>query len=279
MKRPAATSWPNTLTRSFVTVHGSRVAVYAAPDNGKPTALLVHGFSGTYGGMTFLSEELRDDFRVVLIDLPCHGASDAVACRTRDELAAYMRAAAGTVSRWFGPIHWLIGHSMGTGVAAMMQPALPGARVALICPVPTPSGAYAASMHLMQRSRAMRWLQGTQLLAIPRGMAILRHWRGGGFGRMCVNSWRYGGVSRQQLVERAGLPSLILTPEQFRGAAIDLVIAGRSDTTAKERTSAALQAAFPSASVQLLPGGHLLPIESPSAVAAIIRQHSAILNT
>lgn len=275
-----ATNHSISLSQEPIVVRDARVAVYVTPENGRPLALLVHGFSGTYGGMTYLAKELRDIFRVVLIDLPCHGATDCVAFRDDNDVAGYMCAVANAVSERYGTVSWLVGHSIGAGIASMMQSALPSAKLAFICPVPTPSRAYNASVRLMRQSSVMRWLQGTQLLAIPRGLALLKCWRGGGLGRMCNNALRYGAVSWRQMSERAALPSLVLTPSQFRGASVDLVIAGRSDTTAKERTAAELQAAFPSAVVHVLPGGHLLPIESPSAVAAALRRYNDdILNT
>ncbi|MDO4781480.1 MAG: alpha/beta hydrolase [Candidatus Saccharibacteria bacterium] len=268
------------LSREFLMVRGSRVAVYVAPEDGRPVALLVHGFSGSYGGMTYLAEELRDVFRVVLIDMPSHGATDYMTFRDGDDIVAYMRAVAGAVSERYGTVSWLVGHSMGAGIVSMMQPALPGARLAFICPVPTPSRVYDASIRLMQRSVMMRWLQGVQLLAVPRGMALLKCWRGGGFRRMCDNAVRYGAASWRQMNERANMPSLVIANRQFRGVAVDLVIAGRSDATAKERTAAELEAAFPSATIHMLPGGHLLPIESPAAVAAVfLRYNDDILNT
>ncbi|MNY74968.1 hypothetical protein D3C86_2141260 [compost metagenome] len=50
-----------------------------------------------------------------------------------------------------------------------------------------------------------------------------------------------------------------------------LVVCGLDDTTASQRDSLELENVFGNSPLHFLKGGHLLPIESPERVAALIK--------
>lgn len=67
-------AWLREFEFETVTVAGIVTAIYAAPAvDLKPTVLFVHGINGDYHGMVPVAYELREDCRVVFVDLPGHG--------------------------------------------------------------------------------------------------------------------------------------------------------------------------------------------------------------
>ncbi|HML28880.1 MAG TPA: alpha/beta fold hydrolase [Hyphomicrobium sp.] len=81
------------------------------PDQNVPrgTILVVHGWTGEASFMTAIAEPIRRaGFRVVLLDLPAHGLSDA----SSTNLIECARATA-AVATHFGPIEAIVAHSFG----------------------------------------------------------------------------------------------------------------------------------------------------------------------
>lgn len=100
---------------SYQTVNGLR---YAVEEAGKGEALLLlHGFTGSLATWHGLWPRLAARFRVIAVDLPGHGDSDAPADPARYTMA---RVAADLVTllerRAARPAHWL-GYSMGGRLA------------------------------------------------------------------------------------------------------------------------------------------------------------------
>ena len=97
------------------TPHGCVVAHdFRSPaGHGAPTVLVLHGWRSRSEHMRAIVEALRgEDFRVVALDLPGHGASPGRRLNMAIAVAA-VRAAAD----WFGPFAAIVGHSFGGAVA------------------------------------------------------------------------------------------------------------------------------------------------------------------
>jgi pimeloyl-ACP methyl ester carboxylesterase len=94
-------------------VHGRRVHGYAAGHG--PTVLLVHGWGDHAARMgAFIAPLVSRGFRVVAIDLPGHGRHGVAATDLPTQAAAVA-----AVGRRLGPIHAVVGHSLG-GTVAML---------------------------------------------------------------------------------------------------------------------------------------------------------------
>jgi pimeloyl-ACP methyl ester carboxylesterase len=101
-----------------------------------PTVLLVHGWEGRGSQLsTFVPSLLRHGLRVVTFDAPGHGDSPL----QRASVIEHARAVA-AVAKTIGPIHAVIGHSVG-GAAALFATRLGFAakRFALVSPPATPA--------------------------------------------------------------------------------------------------------------------------------------------
>jgi pimeloyl-ACP methyl ester carboxylesterase len=96
-----------------LTVDGRRVHGYVAGHG--PTVLMVHGWGDHAARMgAFIAPLVARGFRVVAIDLPGHGRNGIAATDLPTQAAALV-----AVGRRLGPIHAVIGHSLG-GTVAML---------------------------------------------------------------------------------------------------------------------------------------------------------------
>lgn len=96
-----------------------------------PTVVLVHGWGSRASRLSGLANALAESgFRVVAYDAPAHGESTGRFA----SLPEFARAL-GDVAEAIGPIHGLVGHSLGGAAVAMaMRHGLGARRVVLIAP-------------------------------------------------------------------------------------------------------------------------------------------------
>ncbi len=100
-----------------------------------PTVLLVHGWSGHAGQLgSFIRPLVEAGFRVVAFDLPAHGHSSG-----RRTTVLKMAEALQALALAIGPLHSLVGHSLGgTAAALALFDNLPASRVVLLAPPAAP---------------------------------------------------------------------------------------------------------------------------------------------
>jgi pimeloyl-ACP methyl ester carboxylesterase len=113
-----------------LTVDGRQIHGYVAGHG--PTVLLVHGWGDHAARMgAFIAPLVARGFRVVAIDLPGHGRHGTAATDLPTQAAAVL-----AVGRQLGPIHAVIGHSLGGTVSmlAVRDGLEPGALVLLAPP-------------------------------------------------------------------------------------------------------------------------------------------------
>jgi pimeloyl-ACP methyl ester carboxylesterase len=96
---------------------------------GEKTVVLVHGWGSRAGRLSVMAEELvAAGFRVVLYDAPAHGLSPG-RFASLPEFARALRAVAEAV----GPVHGLVGHSLGgAAVSLALSEGLTAQRVVLV---------------------------------------------------------------------------------------------------------------------------------------------------
>ncbi|MBA3318400.1 MAG: alpha/beta fold hydrolase [Gemmatimonadales bacterium] len=115
--------------RFSVTSQGQQLAGWAWGTG--PTVVLVHGWGSRASRLSLLAAGLTSaGLRVVAYDAPAHGESTGRLA----SLPEFARAL-GDVAEAIGPIHGLVGHSLGGAAVAMaMRLGLPARRVVLIAP-------------------------------------------------------------------------------------------------------------------------------------------------
>jgi pimeloyl-ACP methyl ester carboxylesterase len=151
--RPAEEAFLNTGSRLSVQSEGQGLAVWAWGRG--PVVVLVHGWGSRAGRFSAIAAALTEArFRVVVFDAPAHGASMGSQA-SLPQFARAVRAVADAV----GPVHSLVGHSLGgAAVSLAMRQGLAARRVVLLAPpadVVLFSHAFAEHLRIPARARTM----------------------------------------------------------------------------------------------------------------------------
>jgi len=259
---------------------------------GRPV-VLIHGLSGQMGNFTYgLVSRLRDDFRVVAFDRPGSGYS------TRAPGApAGIRAQAAFLARAIRAMKLgdavIVGHSLGGAIALALALDHPdcAAALALISPATHPSPAIPPvfrGLALLASPLTRRFFAWT--LATPLGL-FARSWgtrqvfapepappdfatRGGGLLPLRPSNIE---ASAAELAA-ALLPEDIESMTQRYGSLrIPVgILFGRSDRVLDWRAQGeAMKRDLPSLDLEIVEGGHMLPVTQPEVCAAFIRRMAA----
>ncbi len=153
--RPLEEAFLATGTRHTLQSEKQDIAVWAWSDG--PVVVLAHGWGSRAGRFSALAQALvASGFRVVLFDAPAHGASMGRLA----SLPQFSRALR-VVGDAMGPIHGLVGHSLGgAAVSLAMRNGLQARRAVLLAPpadVVIFSRAFAKHLRIPRRAHdAMR---------------------------------------------------------------------------------------------------------------------------
>lgn len=257
---------------------------YLEAGSGRPL-VFVHGLGGQLGNFAYaLLDRLSDRFRVVLIDRPGSGHSPR-SWRASAGLPGQADRISGVI-RHLGlerPI--VVGHSLGGAVALALglgHPRLIGG-LALIAPLTQPQDTVPAPFRLLAIRSSLLRLAVAWTLATP--LAILRS--------RSVLATVFGPDAVPADFGTRGGGLLGLRPSSFYGASMDLNAAGADMPALAARYpdlavpvavlygtgdrvlcpsehGEGLKRAWPGTRLDLVPGGHMLPVTDPDRVAAWI---------
>lgn len=113
------------LQREFVNVDGVKTALYihktlhASPHT--KTLLFIHGAGGDFHGLVPLAYELRDEFNIIFVDLPSHGASELVHRLTVAKLCKWAEELLPALEKRGVDIDTVLAYSLGCVVASRVQ--------------------------------------------------------------------------------------------------------------------------------------------------------------
>ncbi len=127
LARPAEEAFLATGVRSTVHSDGQELAVWRWGEG--PAVILTHGWGGRAGRFSAMAAALTaQGFAVVVFDAPAHGASKG----QQASLPQFSRALT-DVAKSLGPIHALVGHSLGgAAVSLAMHRGLSAGRAVLL---------------------------------------------------------------------------------------------------------------------------------------------------
>lgn len=268
-------------------------AVLHVRDEGSGQAiLLVHGLAGQMAHYTYgIVERLARDYRVVVVDRPGSGYSTRGA-DTPADLSAQAAALAALIDVLQLGRPLVVGHSLGGAVAlalAVEHPDHVGA-LALVAPVAHPPDEVPAAF----KPLAIRWRPVRTLfawtLAVPgtiaRGAAVLGQvfgpepvpsdfaTRGGGLLSLRPGAFLAASADLQALP--ACMPALVARYGELHMPV--RVLYARGDRILGWRANGqALVDKVPGATLQLVEGGHMLPVTQPELTADFIRSAAAEL--
>ena len=268
----------------FIEVAGARIH-YLDKGSGPPIVIL-HGLGGQMGNFTYaLLERLTNDFRVILMDRPGSGYSR----RARGATGRLTEQAA-IVAEFIRSLGLerplLVGHSLGgaiaLGVALNHPKAVKG--LALIAPLThVPEHVPAPFRALDIKSDFLRWLVAWTVatpIGIRRGKAILGAIfspdpapadfpvRGGGLlglrPRSFFNTSSDMRAVNFDLAAMVGRYSSLRVPVRILYGTNDEVLSHQVHGEAMKATSSMV-------SLELVEGGHMLPIAAPDLTARFIK--------
>lgn len=269
----------------FVDVDGARI--HYVERGAGPTLLLIHGLGGQAGNFTYaLVDRLADEFRVVVLERPGSGHST----RARGA-AAGPRAQAGTVAAFIRALGLgrplLVGHSLGGAVAlatALEHPEVV-AGLALVSPLThEEEGPPAAFARLAVGSPLLRWLvawtvatpfailrRREALDAIFGPEAVPADFATAGGGLLGLRPRAFVAASTDLVAVRDDMPGLV---DRYGTLRIPVgILFGTGDRILDHRVHGeGMVARVPGLVLELVEGGHMLPLTAPDRVAAFVRE-------
>jgi pimeloyl-ACP methyl ester carboxylesterase len=258
--------WCEDLIPDFIMAHGVRTAIFATSE--RPDVLLIHGINGSHFGLAELARQLQaKGRRPVLVDLPGHGASSTPAWSDIENLR-----------RWFSEVYKSIAAGRALDVVAhsfgcyAMTPI--DARLTLICPIPTEKEWLRAMSNLVAwlfRAPPLARIYDLPFLANRRNNILLhnensRNRRRGAF----VIRHEITTTPQQRLYQTKLAKSIPHHKDIFCHISPNLVVVGRFDILARERTVDQIQPIFPKAQIAIVPSGHMPTIECAKRLADLI---------
>jgi len=268
----------------FIEVAGARIHYL---DKGSGTAIVIlHGLGGQMGNFTYaLLERLTDEFRVILMDRPGSGYSTRAPGAT-GRLTEQAAMVAEFIRKLGLEQPLLVGHSLGGAIAlgvALDHPEVVKG-LALVAPVThLPKHVPAPFRALDIKSNFLRWLVAWTVatpIGIRRGKAILDAIfspdpapadfpiRGGGILGLRPRSFH--NTSSDMRAVNLDLAKLVVRYSSLRVPV--RILYGTDDRVLDYRMHGEpMKAKSSLVSLDLVPGGHMLPITAPDLTAEFIK--------
>lgn len=269
---------------SFIEVEGARVH-YVERGSG-PVMLLVHGLLGNVRHFSHgMIDLLARDFRVIAIDRPGSGYSVARGGTGQPGIEAQARIVIAFADALGLERPLLAGHSLGGAVALAAGLAAPDrfAALALIAPLTQPMDSVPPVFAALTVPPPLRTLM-SWTIAVPAGMLM---------GQRSAREVFAPDPVPADFATRGG-GALSLRPAAFRAGSADLRAAGAAMATLAPRFGSlkppvsilygrqdnilapalhgeATAATIPGARIELVDGGHMLPIIHPERTAQFLR--------
>lgn len=276
----------------FIEVSGARIH-YMDKGAGPPIVIL-HGLGGQMGNFTYaLLDRLTGEFRVILMDRPGSGYSRRAPGAT-GRITEQAAIVAEFISKLGLERPLLVGHSLGgaiaLGVALDHPQAIKG--LALIAPLThVPKHVPAPFRALDIKSNFLRWLVAWTVatpIGIRGGKAILDAIfspdpapadfpiRGGGLLGLRPRSFH--NTSSDMRAVSSGLGKLV---ERYPSLRVPVrILYGTSDAVLRPQVHGeSMKAESSLVSLELVPGGHMLPITAPDLTAEFIKSAARTQNS
>lgn len=241
---------------------------------GKQPLVLVHGTSGDRFGVVPLAYELAGRYDIFIIELLGHGSRaipDSPAY-TLDSLRQDLRAQILDIEGLVGCEAGVVAHSFGCLVAGADDIASTR-KVLLITPVPELGRLFFVFATLFKYTVPVT----ARIYNLP-----FFDW----MRREVIARDRFDRAARRRLIwnSKVSSPTVSQTDYQIRlmdaiyranrrpdsMRFVDAVLLVNRDTASSYRTPESYSKIFPSAYIEMCEGGHLVPIEQPARVAAIV---------
>lgn len=251
-----------------IAVNGATLHVRVRGPEGAPTFVLLHYFAGSGAEWDAVTERLGDDARCVAPDLRGHGASSAApdayaVADGADDVAALARALALDA-------YTLVGHSMGGKIALALAARRPAglARVVLLAPSPPSPEPMDEGERVRllashgDRASAVRTTEQITARPLP---APVR-------ARVVADNLRTAPAAWRAWLARGSREDITSSMGDVR-APVHVAAGGADPVIPAAVVEREVLGRLPGARLTVVPGcGHLLPLEAPEVVAALLRR-------
>ncbi|WP_218838663.1 alpha/beta fold hydrolase [Halopseudomonas pelagia] len=277
----------------FVTVMGNRIHYLeqGKKQNSESTILMIHGLGGVSQNFSYsVLGQLAKDHRVVAIDRPGSGYSERHP-RSSASLAVQADVVAGVIDALNLGKPLIVGHSLGGAVALATALRHPDkvAGLALVAPLThmpkdTPKAfaalgitwpwlrklvawTLATPMSILQKDKVMDIVFGPE--SVPKDFPI----RGGGLLGLRPSQFISASADMNALPD-----TLPMMQQQYPTLTLPVaVLYGRQDRILNHiEQGQGLADVAPTAELELIDGGHMLPITQPDVTANFIRRRAAL---
>ncbi len=273
----------------FMQIDGERIH-YVDRGGAGPALVMIHGLAGNLMHFTYaLADELLGDFRVIIVDRPACGYSERP-----DGAPADLTAQAATLAKFMRALGLkqplVVGHSLGGALSlaiALDHPDCAGA-LALIAPLThVPDKVPDVFKGLIIRSPTLRkviaWTLATPL-GILRGEKALTEVFGPepapadfpirASGLLGLRPKAFCSASSDAVLAEYVLPGYVA---RYDSLALPMgMLFARGDRLLDYRAQGeAMKTVCPALDLELMDGGHMLPMTAPDRCAALIRRVAA----
>ncbi len=266
--------WGETALQKITLRHGtSTTAVWCDAPSSKPVAIFIHGLSGDHFGLVPLAYELSGHYQIAIVELPGHGDSDQIPLPDVASLQRWFMATLDSIIQQIGEPALICTHSFAS-LAVLNEKILAKYSTILLNPVPIPSQSYIRyAKCVMWSSWVWAYWYSWRISVYIRGRIVTRIHTDAAQERV---NWvgRHARTTYRQAIYQARLIDMALDVSAYQYASdgqVTLVVCGKNDMIPAEYTQQSMRTIFGSTTMIFVEGGHILPIESPSVVAQIIK--------
>lgn len=277
------TDWPH--RDHALRFHHDGIRWHATRQGDGPVLLLLHGTGGSGHSWAPCLPALARQFTVLTLDLPGHGFTRVSSAPPGHpdpwSLAGMARAVAGALQALQARPTVVAGHSAGVPLLLrlILDGAIAPARLVGICPALVPPPAlYGATLEApvgalataAPAARGAAWLAratGVVAALLASTGSPLTPAQAARYAWLCADPARVHAALA--MMARWGLPALLREAHAVR-CPVALLAGARDRWVPLERLRRAVDRFLPQATLEVAPGGHLLPEEDPARVVAAI---------
>jgi abhydrolase domain-containing protein 6 len=245
----------------------------------KPTLLLIHGFAASKENWLDLSRHLKDDFHLVLVDMPGHGETSFDPAQEYDLDDQVQRLHAFTQAIGISQFH-MIGNSMGGGISALYGGTFPGQVASII--LLNPAGIFDVKSEFdgyLDQGQNPLIVEDEEDFAFLVSFAMEQQpfipWPLSAASTIKMRERK--AVNDQIFADITGAHDFVFKDVITRISNPTLIVWGKQDRVLAAGNAAEFQRLIPASKVALLDGvGHAPMLEIPLETAALVRDFTGV---